>query len=132
MSEIGQQFGITKQAVSKALKGIESRVQKALAETARAAKIDVYHVDPGLGVLLGFSRERREKVIVTFTAKNGVHIWHFHSDSCRGCEYQDDCRRLLIDEAAERNVQLSSEEKDEPPSALARTVFSKVLPGVEP
>jgi hypothetical protein len=42
------------------------------------------------------------------------------------------CRRRLLAEAEEREVQLSFKERDLPPSKLAHAIFSSIIPGLAP
>lgn len=51
---------------------------------------------------------------------------------CASCKWVERCRRRLLDEAEERNVQLSAEERELPPSRLAHLIFSRVIPGLTP
>ena len=52
---IASNFGISRQAVSKALLTIDGKIETSLLEMAKANKISVVKIDPQLGVLLGRS-----------------------------------------------------------------------------
>ena len=132
LSEIGNELGVTKQAVSRRLKETESKILTTLETTAKAANITVKHVDVSKGILLGFSHETGESVVVTFSTRHGPHIWHHGSRRCDGCGLYGECMKLILDEAEERGIELKEEERAYSPAEIAREVFSRVLPGVEP
>jgi len=132
LAEIARQLSVTKQAVSKAVKSIDDKVAQTLETTAKAAKIEVRYLDPKKGVLLGYSYETEDRVIVTFSTRHGVHIWHHHSNGCGGCQLLSTCRVVILDEAEERGIILTEEEKSKSPAEIARLIFSRVIPGLEP
>ena len=114
LSEIARKLGITLKSV------------------ATAAKIEIRHIDLNKGILLGYSYETENRVIVTFSTRHGAQIWHHHTGKCEGCASNKNCRALILGEAEERGVTLTNEEKNMPPTELARFIFSKVIPGLEP
>jgi len=132
LNEIGGKLGITKQAVSRGLKDTESKILNTLGTTAKAANITVKYVDVSKGILLGFSHETRESVVVTFSTRHGPHIWHHVSQRCNRCSLYSECMKLILDEAEERGIELTEVERANSPADIAREVFSRVLPGVEP
>ena len=132
LAEIGRRLGVTRQAISKAMQRIDDKVSRTLEATARAAKVEVRHLDPEKGVLLGYSHETEDRVILTFSTRHGVYIWHYYSGRCEACEYHENCREIVLDEAEERGITLTEEEKGGSPAEIARLVFSKVIPGLEP
>jgi len=132
LNEIGVRLGVTKQAVSRSLRETEFKITSTLEMTAKAANIETRHLDASKGILLGFSHETGESVVVTFSARHGPHIWHHGSRRCDGCALHDECVKLILDEADERGINLTEAERVKPPAGIARGVFSRVLPGVEP
>jgi transcriptional regulator with XRE-family HTH domain len=132
LTEIGGKLGVTKQAVSRALRETESKILSTLETTAKAANIEPKHVDASKGILLGFSHETRESVVVTFSARHGPHIWHHGARRCEGCGLFGECMKLILDEAEERGIGLTEAERTKQPADIAREIFSRVLPGVEP
>jgi DNA-binding CsgD family transcriptional regulator len=131
-AEVGRRLGITRQAVYDAEKYTLEKVESALRHVAEASRIEVHYLDPSKGVLLGFDPSTNNRVIVTFSARNGVQTWHHEQPDCGACHWEENCRRRLIDEAEERDVRLSSEERELPPSKLAHAIFSKIIPGLTP
>jgi len=132
LAEIARKLGITRQAVHKNIGIIDGLVTQTLKSVATAAKIDIRHIDPNKGILLGYSYETENTVIVTFSTRHGVQIWHNHTGKCEECASYSNCRQLILGEAEERGIALTDEEKDMNPTELARYIFSKVIPGLEP
>lgn len=131
-AEIGRRLGITRQAVYDAEGVMLGKIEAALRDAAEANMMEVRYVDPAKGVLLGFSPAMRNRVIVTFSASNGVQTWHYDHPDCQQCKLVERCRRRLLAEAEEREVQLSFKEGDLPPSKLAHAIFSNIIPGLAP
>ena len=131
-AEVGRRLGITRQAVYDAEKYSLEKVESALLHVAEASRIEVRYVDPTRGILHGFDPATESRVIVTFSARNGVQTWHYEQPDCGSCTWVESCKRRLLDEAEERDIRLSAEERTLPPSKLAHEIFSKVVPGLTP
>jgi hypothetical protein len=129
-AEVGRRLGITRQAVYDAEKYTLEKVESALRHVADASRIEVHYLDPSKGVLLGFDPSTSNKVIVTFSARNGVQTWHYEQPNCGECQWEESCKRRLVDEAEERGIRLLAEERELPPSKLAHAIFSKIIPGL--
>jgi len=129
-AEAGRRLGITRQAVHDAEGIMLEKVESALLHVAEASRVEVRHLDPSRGVLHGWSPATCNHVIITFSERNGVQTWHYEQPDCGLCQWRERCRRRLLDEAEERDVQLSAEEKELPPSKLAHAIFSKIIPGL--
>ena len=127
-SKIGERFGFTRQAVYDALKISMEKVENALRQTADASSIEIIKIDPKNGILLGQMPLNSNRVIITFSRKHGVQTWHFEEPNCPECRYTKRCTERLIDEAKERDVEISDEQKRLPPSRLAHIIFSKLIP----
>ncbi len=131
-AEVGRRLGVTRQAVYDAENVIQAKVEKALIHTAESNMIEPRYVDSAKGILLGYSPSSQWNVIITFSARNGVQTWHYEQPDCSSCKWVERCRKRLLDEADERDVALSDEEKGLPPSKLAQVIFSRVIPGLTP
>jgi len=127
-AEIGERFGFTRQAVYDALKVSLGKVESALRHTADASSIEIISVDPTNGILLGTTPVDRSRVIITFSRRHGVQTWHFEEPDCGKCSYTRRCTERLIDEAGERGIQLSDEQRRMLPSKLAHDIFYSLLP----
>ena len=129
-AEIGRTLGITRQAVYDAEGIMLDKVEQALIHTAESNMIEPRYVDSAKGILLGYSPANKQKVIITFSARNGVQTWHYQQPDCSSCKWVERCRSRLILEAEERNIQLSHEEKGLSPSELANVIFSSLIPEI--
>ena len=129
-AEVGRRLGITRQAIYDAEKYTLEKVESALRHVAEASRIEIHYLDPLKGVLLGLDPSTSNRVIVTFSARNGVQTWHYEQPDCGSCIWVERCKKRLLDEAEERNVGLSSEEIELPPSKLAHAIFSRIIPGL--
>ena len=127
-AEIGRRLGVTRQAIHDTEGIITPKVDGALQHAADANMLDVLSVNSSKGVLLGYSPSTKERVIVTFSATNGVQTWHYQQPDCGVCEWVDRCRDRLIQEAAERDVRIPEDMTGLPPSKLAHHIFSQIIP----
>jgi hypothetical protein len=127
-SKIGERFGITRQAVYDALKISIEKVDSALRQTANASSIEIIKVDPKNGILLGQTPIDSQRVIITFSRKHGIQTWHFEEPNCAECKYTKRCTERLVDEAKERDVNITDEQRALPPSKLAHIIFSRLIP----
>ena len=126
VSQIATSLGISRQAVHKGIHTIETKVYKALTSTAKANKIVITEVDARKGVLKGKSPGLETTVYITFSPANGVQVWFKREGNCERCPFLDDCRRILLEEAKERGISLSEEEKRYLPTDLAGNLFRRL------
>ena len=130
-AEVGRCLGITRQGVYDAEKQMLYKVESALQHVAQVNRLDINTLDPSKGILHGYHPSTKNRVIVTFSATNGVQTWHYEDPNCDVCQWEGNCKQRLLDEAEEREIHLSAEEKSMPASKLAHVIFSKVIPGLE-
>jgi len=131
-AEVGRRLGITRQAVHDAEGVMLGKVESALLHVAEASKVEVRYLDPSRGVLHGWSPSTCNHVIITFSERNGVQTWHYEQPDCGLCQWGESCKKRLLDEADERDIRLSTEEKELSPSKLAHAIFSKIIPELTP
>ncbi len=129
-AEVGRRLGITRQGVYDAENTILGKVESALLHVAEASRMEVRYLDPSKGVLHGLDPATGTQVIITFSARNGVQTWHYEQPDCGACMWEESCKWRLVDEAEERGIRLSAEERRLPPSRLAHAIFSKIIPGL--
>jgi DNA-binding CsgD family transcriptional regulator len=127
-AEIGRMLDITRQAVYDAENILLEKVELALTHAAESNMIEPQHVDATRGILLGFSPQTNQRVIITFSARNGVQTWHYQQPDCGLCRLVSSCRSRLIEEAEARGVELSADEMKLPPSELAQQIFESLIP----
>ena len=125
---IAERLGVSRQAVHNVVGVIDRKVSRALKDAAHVNKIEIRYLDPVKGILIGYSHEVKDQAIISFSVKHGVQTWYRHNGQCVDCSLRSDCQKMLLEEAEERSINLTEEEKREPPAKLAQKIFSKVVP----
>jgi DNA-binding CsgD family transcriptional regulator len=120
---IATTFGISRQAVSKALLTMDGKIEASLREMARSNKIAIEKINPRLGVLLGRSVPLGVDAIVFVSGSHGLQVWYEHDGDCGACEEYADCIRLLWDYADELGIALA---QTADPTKMAEELFAKV------
>ncbi|MDD3042758.1 MAG: hypothetical protein PHW56_07410 [Methanosarcinaceae archaeon] len=120
---IAKQFGVSRQAVSRALLSMDKRIEETLLEMARANQIEVEKVNSKKGVLFGRSIPFKASAIIFISAKHGVQVWYEHEGDCGACERYRECIELLWDFAEEMQIKLRSSED---PTKIADELFKKL------
>ena len=92
-AEIGRRLGVTRQAIYDAEGVMLEKVENALIHAAESNMVEPQYVDAAKGALLGYSPQTRQRVIITFSARNGVQTWHHEQPDCGSCGWVDGCRR---------------------------------------
>lgn len=126
-ASIARRLNVTRQTIHKALNVANAKVSQALHETARINKMRVKTVDLSNGILIGYSPEFKTIGMITFSPRNGIQIWYRHEGDCRNCNQLLACRRVLLSEAEERNIQLPKNSDSMLPSRLAEILFSEIM-----
>ncbi len=120
---IARNFGISRQAVSKALLSIDGKIETALREMAKANKIATKKINPQMGILLGRSVPLGVNAIIFVSGKHGIQVWYEHDGDCDCCEQYAECIELLWDYADELKITL---DRASDPTKIAEELFSKV------
>ncbi len=121
--EIAKSFSISRQSVSKALQGMDSKVSRVLLEMARSNRIEVTKVNFERGVLFGRSVQLNADAIIFVSARHGVQVWYRHEGDCDGCSRFNECRELLEDYAREIGIVLAGSGN---PVEMADELFRKL------
>ena len=125
---IAKHFGVSRQAVSRALLSMDKRIKEALLEMARANRIEVEKLDSKKGILFGRSVPFKTNVIIFVSTKHGMQVWYEHEGDCVSCERYKECIELLWDFAEEMQLKLQSTED---PTKIADELFEKLKGLVE-
>ena len=125
-ARIARELKVSRQTVHKAADVADSKVSQALMEMAKLNKIKVKTVNPAIGILSGFSSEFKTPVIITFSAKNGVQVWYKHEGDCKNCDHLENCRKTLLAEIEERNIQLPKSLESIPPTKISEFLFQRL------
>ncbi len=120
---IAKRFGVSRQAVSRALLSMDKRIEESLLEMARANKIEVEKLDSKKGILFGRSVPFKANAVVFVSVKHGMQVWYEHEGECGSCERYRECIELLWDFAEEMGLKLQSTED---PTKIADELFEKL------
>ncbi|MDD4137639.1 MAG: hypothetical protein PHT99_07090 [Methanoregula sp.] len=120
---IASRFGISRQAVSRALLLMDDRIETTLREMAQANQISIEKINAERGILLGRSIPFRTAAIIFVSEKHGVQVWYEHDGDCAACQRYTECIELLWDYATELGIRI---EKTADPTKMAEELFAKV------
>jgi len=120
---IARSFNISRQAVSRALIGMNKRIENTLLEMAQANQIEMESINVEWGILFGHSIPFDANAIIFVSAKHGVQVWYEHEGDCGTCNRYAQCMELLWDFADEMDIRL---EKSNDPTILAEELFVKL------
>ncbi|MFA6364482.1 hypothetical protein [Methanoregula sp.] len=120
---IANRFGISRQAVSRALLLMDEKIGTTLSEMAQANQIAVEKINAGRGILIGRSVPFQTAAIIFVSEKHGVQVWYEHDGDCGTCQRYTECIELLWDYANELGVRI---EKTADPTKMAEELFEKV------
>ena len=121
--DIAKSFNISRQSVSKALQGMDSKVSRVLLEMARSNRIEVTKVNFERGILFGRSVQLNADAIIFISARHGVQVWYRHKGDCDECSRFNECRKLLEDYAREIGMALEGVGS---PAEMADELFHKL------
>lgn len=76
-AEVGRRFGVTRQAICETESVILDKVEQALVHAAEAGMIEIRYLDHSKGILLGINPSTGNRVIITFSSRNGIQTWHY-------------------------------------------------------
>jgi hypothetical protein len=120
---IANRFGISRQAVSRALLLMDDRIETTLREMAQANQISVETINAERGILLGRSIPFQTAAIIFVSEKHGIQVWYEHDGDCGTCQRYTECIELLWDYATELGVKI---EKTADPTKMAEELFANV------
>jgi hypothetical protein len=121
--EIANRFGISRQAVSRALLLMDGKIEATLSEMAQANQIAIEKINAGRGILIGRSIPFQTAAIIFVSEKHGVQVWYEHDGDCGTCQRYTDCIELLWDYANELGIRIA---KTADPTKMAEELFTKV------
>lgn len=128
-SEIGRRLGISRQAVNKSLNLIDSKVEQVFSEVIEANNLEARSMNLVDGVMEAYSPAYRVPVIVSLSNINGVKVWYLYEGNCGSCNRARSCRKMLDDEADEREIELTRDERRLQPTELALKIFLRYVGG---
>jgi len=122
-SEIAKMLGITRQAISKALKNADSKIIKTLNENARMMGLAITSIDVEKGILLGYHPQMKTRTMLFYLPHTGIQAWFEHEGECEGCITRDRCNAVLKEAAEFWGLGI---EEGENPTEIAETLFKRV------
>ena len=120
---IANLLGISRQAVSKGLLGMDEKIESTFREMAQANQIAIDTINAERGILLGRSIPFQTAAIIFVSEKHGVQVWYDHDGDCDTCQRFTECIELLWDYATELGIRI---EKSADPTKMAEELFTKV------
>ena len=121
--EIANRFGISRQAVSRALLLMDEKIETTLSEMAEANQIAIEKINAGRGILIGRSIPFQTAAIIFVSEKHGMQVWYEHDGDCGSCQRYTECIELLWDYANELGIRI---EKTADPTKMAEELFEDV------
>ncbi len=124
VTKIAKKNKVSVQAVYKALRSKNSKIDTLLLNTAKANRIRVYRHDNVEGFLWGYSPGFKSDVYITHSPKTGTQVWYEHEGDCGGCDALAECLWILKTEAEERKITILKELKI--PTEMALHIFEGI------
>ncbi|MDD1701744.1 MAG: hypothetical protein LUQ31_02030 [Methanoregula sp.] len=119
---IANHFGISRQAVSRALLLMDEKIETTLREMAQANQIEPEKINAERGILIGRSVPFQTAAIIFVSEKHGVQVWYEHDGDCGSCRRYTECIELLWDYATELGVKIK---KTADPTKMAEELFER-------
>jgi hypothetical protein len=131
-NDIAERLESSRQYVHQVSLIAEAKISKTLLAVAQTAQLQIRRMDAPNGILLAYDPARQAQVIITYTTKNGVRIWDWHSriEDIQDVSHMAEVRAYLLNEAEERGLPLTAKEKELHPAKLAQLIFSRLVPGL--
>lgn len=126
-AQISREMSVTRQTINKAFNSIDTKITRTLMEAADINRIDMRRLSPTEGYLYGRSSKFNTDAVITFSATNGIQIWYKGMEHCENCSEVESCRRMLLEEAEERGINLPEVAGSMRPSELADFILSKIV-----
>ncbi len=121
---IAEQKQISPASVSKFLKEANARVLALLKNAAKMNKIHLELNSARFGFARGYSHVFNVPAYITYSPVNGVNVWYHHEGTCEACDDFTPCRKSLIKEFEERNIEVPDDVIR--PTFLAEIIFEKI------
>jgi transcriptional regulator with XRE-family HTH domain len=122
-SDIAQKLGITRQAISKALRNVDAKILHRLNENAGMMGLVTTSINVEKGILLGYHPQMKTRAVLFYLPRSGFQTWFEHEGDCEECIIRNRCNAVL-QEAAEFWGVIN--EEDGTPTKIAEKLFEKV------
>ena len=128
LETIGRRFGVTRQAVCRALHISGKKIGKTFNELAETYKILPEKIDTRRGFLKGYSQVLGSDILLVYSSDQGIQLWYKSSGKCGKCRLADSCRDSLLMHAERLGVDFSEKEAAMLPARFAQVVFERAWP----
>jgi len=125
VTEISDELGISRQAVYKSLKVIESKIEQAFTEALNSNRLELIEMNTTEGVAKAYSHAYNLPVIISLSEANNLKLWYLYEGNCKRCKLELACKKMLAEEAKERGIKLSNTDLEIEPTKLAIKIFSR-------
>ncbi|MFX1512726.1 MAG: hypothetical protein ACFFCQ_09080 [Promethearchaeota archaeon] len=122
--EIAQQIKVDPGFVSRSLKEANKRIKGLLEDVAKMNKIKLDLMNGELGIARGHSYIFDITAYLTFSPINGLQVWYEHKGDCTSCEEFVECRKALLQEFKERDLEIPNPTLR--PTDLSDLLFKKI------
>jgi hypothetical protein len=132
MADIAKQLNTSPQYVHQTRRNAESKLTRAIMETAEANNIQITKIRPREGLLYGYHPALDQHAFVSYSTKGGIKIWYWHDqpETITDEAFLGHIRTYLLDLAEERSLILTDEDKQLHPAKLANKIFRHLMPEV--
>jgi len=125
-SEIARRLKVRRQVVNKMIGTIPERITSALNDAAKLNRVEPKYLDVSRGVLFGWSRDLQTEVVIAM-GPEGLQVWYQHNlGRCDMCPDETRCKSMLLKNARDLSVSLTSQERKLEPSKLSNIIFSRL------
>jgi hypothetical protein len=133
VATIADELKTTRQFVNQTKLTAEAKLSMVLLDVAQANDLQVVKLSPKQGILLGYHPALKRKAIVTYSTNFGIKVWYWHDnpEEVTNEEFLKQTRNYLVDIAEEKGIDLPDAENIHP-AKLARVIFSKLIPELNP
>ena len=122
--EIAKEINVDPAFVSRSIKEANKRIKKLLKEVGKMNKIKLDLISGELGMARGHSHIFDITAYITFSPINGLQVWYEHKGECTSCDEFEGCRKALLQEFEERNIEI--ENSSLLPTELCDLLFEKI------
>jgi hypothetical protein len=133
VSAIADKLITTRQYINQTRLAAEAKLSTTLLDVAQANDLQVTKLYPKEGILLGYHPALKRKAILTYSTNYGIKVWYWHDnpEEVTNEEFLKQTRAYLLDIAREKGLEVQDATNIHP-AKLARMIFCKLIPGVEP
>ncbi|MFX1318890.1 MAG: hypothetical protein ACFE9D_07710 [Promethearchaeota archaeon] len=123
-SVIAKELDVSRPFVSKTQQRAEARIKKLLEHAAAINRVEVKHLNPRHGIVVGYCPATQTDTYITYSPTLGIHTWFSHTGDCASCAQNMECEKTLRQLAAEWEINLPD---NQPPTEIALHLFNTIL-----